>query len=30
MSKLVETLNCTVIAPNYPHAPEHYVMMSLI
>ena len=25
MSKLVETLNCTVIAPNYPHAPEHYV-----
>jgi len=25
MSKLVETLNCTVIAPNYPHAPEHCV-----
>lgn len=25
MSKLVEKLNCTVIAPNYPHAPEHYV-----
>ena len=25
MSKLVETLNCTVTAPNYPHAPEHYV-----
>lgn len=25
MSKLVETLNCIVIAPNYPHAPEHYV-----
>ena len=25
MSKLVETLDCTVVAPNYPHAPEHYV-----
>jgi acetyl esterase/lipase len=25
MSKLVQALNCTVIAPNYPHAPEHYV-----
>jgi acetyl esterase/lipase len=25
MSKLVQTLNCTVTAPNYPHAPEHYV-----
>jgi acetyl esterase/lipase len=25
MSKLVEMLNCTVVAPNYPHAPEHYV-----
>src|ERR1044072_1519846 len=25
MSKLVETLNCTVVAPNYPHAPEHCV-----
>jgi len=25
MSKLVETLSCTVIAPNYPHAPEHCV-----
>jgi acetyl esterase/lipase len=25
MSKLVERLNCTVIAPNYPHAPEHCV-----
>ena len=25
MSKLVEALNCTVIAPNYPHAPEYYV-----
>lgn len=25
MSKLVEALNCTVTAPNYPHAPEHYV-----
>lgn len=25
MSKLVETLKCTVVAPNYPHAPEHCV-----
>jgi len=25
MSKLVQALSCTVIAPNYPHAPEHYV-----
>ena len=25
MSKLVDRLNCTVVAPNYPHAPEHYV-----
>ena len=25
MSKLVEALNCTVTAPNYPHAPEYYV-----
>ena len=25
MSKLVDALNCTVTAPNYPHAPEHYV-----
>ena len=25
MSKLVEKLSCTVIAPNYPHAPEHCV-----
>ncbi len=25
MSKLVQLLNCTVTAPNYPHAPEHYV-----
>jgi epsilon-lactone hydrolase len=25
MSKLVQALNCTVIAPNYPHAPEYYV-----
>src|SRR6185503_5191803 len=25
MSKLVEMLNCTIIAPNYPHAPEHCV-----
>ena len=25
MSKLVEALSCTVTAPNYPHAPEHYV-----
>lgn len=25
MSKLVDMLNCTVIAPNYPHAPEHCV-----
>jgi acetyl esterase/lipase len=25
MSKLIDALNCTVIAPNYPHAPEHYV-----
>jgi len=25
MSKLVDALNCTVIAPNYPHAPEYYV-----
>ena len=25
MSKLVQKSNCTVTAPNYPHAPEHYV-----
>jgi acetyl esterase/lipase len=25
MSKLVEATNCTVTAPNYPHAPEYYV-----
>ena len=25
MSKLVQALNCTVVAPNYPHAPEHNV-----
>ena len=25
MSKLVERLNCTVTAPNYPHAPEYHV-----
>ena len=25
MSKLVEAVNCTVTAPNYPHAPEYYV-----
>jgi acetyl esterase/lipase len=25
MSKLVQALNCTVTAPNYPHAPEHNV-----
>ena len=25
MSRLVDRLQCTVIAPNYPHAPEHYV-----
>lgn len=25
MSKLVDALNCTVTAPNYPHAPEYYV-----
>jgi len=25
MSKLIDALNCTVIAPNYPHAPEHCV-----
>lgn len=25
MSKLVQALNCTVTAPNYPHAPEHCV-----
>jgi acetyl esterase/lipase len=25
ISKLVQALNCTVTAPNYPHAPEHYV-----
>lgn len=25
MSKLVDALRCTVIAPNYPHAPEHHV-----
>jgi epsilon-lactone hydrolase len=25
MSKLVQVLNCTVTAPNYPHAPEYYV-----
>jgi acetyl esterase/lipase len=25
ISRLVDRLQCTVIAPNYPHAPEHYV-----
>lgn len=25
MSKLVQALNCTVTAPNYPHAPEYCV-----
>ena len=25
MSKLIDALNCTVTAPNYPHAPEYYV-----
>ena len=25
ISKLVQALNCTVTAPNYPHAPEHFV-----
>src|ERR1044071_9766839 len=25
MSKLVQSSNCTVTAPNYPHAPEHNV-----
>src|SRR5678815_5813419 len=25
MSKLVQGANCTVTAPNYPHAPEYYV-----
>ena len=25
MSKLVQALNCTVTAPNYPHAPEYHV-----
>lgn len=25
MSKLVDRLQCTVTAPNYPHAPEYYV-----
>ena len=25
ISKLVQALNCTVTAPNYPHAPEHNV-----
>ena len=25
MCRLIEALRCTVIAPNYPHAPEHYV-----
>ena|SRR5689334_22785048 len=25
MSKLVHAAQCTVTAPNYPHAPEHYV-----
>lgn len=25
MSKLVDRLQCTVTAPNYPHAPEHHV-----
>jgi acetyl esterase/lipase len=25
MSRLVQNLNCTVTAPNYPHAPEYYV-----
>jgi acetyl esterase/lipase len=25
ISKLVDMLNCTVTAPNYPHAPEHNV-----
>lgn len=25
MSKLIDALNCSIVAPNYPHAPEHYV-----
>ena len=25
MSKLVDSLHCTVTAPNYPHAPEYHV-----
>ncbi len=25
MTRLVDALGCTVTAPNYPHAPEHYV-----
>jgi acetyl esterase/lipase len=25
MCRLVDALDCTVIAPNYPHAPEYYV-----
>jgi len=25
MCRLVDALGCTVTAPNYPHAPEHYV-----
>ena len=25
MCRLVDALGCTVIAPNYPHAPEYYV-----
>lgn len=25
MTRLIDALGCTVIAPNYPHAPEYYV-----
>jgi len=25
MCRLIDALNCTVTAPNYPHAPEYYV-----
>ncbi|MEO6392194.1 MAG: alpha/beta hydrolase [Pyrinomonadaceae bacterium] len=25
MSKLVQRLNCTIVAPDYPHAPEYFV-----
>src|SRR5690242_2938616 len=25
ISKLVQATHCTVTAPNYPHAPEHFV-----